>query len=259
MKSPLNYLGGKSRLAKVIVPLIPEDHVCYCEPFCGAAWILFSKTPSKVEIINDMDNELVTFFRVIQHHLPAFLEYFKYCVVSRQLWTWEKQKPPETLTDIQRAVRYYYLQRLAFAGITKHSSFGSGAMRPMNLTLSTIEESLLEVHWRLQRVTIEHLDALECIRRYDRPETFFYVDPPYFFNQRAYAVPFDRFKALAELLQGIKGRFLLSLNDCRQIRELFKRFRLKTVTFKYSSGNNNAAPGTRAKPRRELLISGPRR
>jgi hypothetical protein len=160
------------------VARIPEDHVCYCEPFCGAAWVFFGKEPSKLEVLNDMDGELVNFWRVLQHHLQPFMEYFKYAVISRRLWQWENKKAPETLTDFQRAVRYYYLQRLGFGGKTAARTFGSGATRPMNLNLTTMEETLLEVHWRMERVTIEHLDACNCIERYDRPSTFFYIDPP---------------------------------------------------------------------------------
>jgi DNA adenine methylase len=254
MKSPLNYLGGKSRLAKTIVPLIPPDHTCYCEPFCGAAWILFAKEPSKVEVINDMDNELVNFFRVIQHHLQPFVDYFKFAVISRQLWEWENQKPPETLTDIQRAVRYYYLQRLGFGGKVKARTFGTGATRSANLNLSTIEERLLEVHWRLERVTVEHLDGLDCIGRYDRPETFFYVDPPYYFNQADYAVTFNRFEALADVLAKLKGRFILSLNDCKEVRRIFARFQRRRIGTKYSCSGGLECPDARSEARFELLI-----
>lgn len=257
MKSPLNYLGGKSRLAKTIVPMIPRDHTCYVEPFCGAAWILFSKEPSPVEVINDADNELVTFWRVIQNHLQTFLEYYKHSVISRQIWEWENAKIPDTLTDIQRAVRYYYLQRLAFGGKTSKRTFGTSAEQPLGLNLTTIEETLIEVHWRLKRVTIEHLDAIECITRYDRPDTFFYIDPPYYFNQRDYAVSFSRFEALAAVLSGIQGRFLVSLNDCPEVRKIFSAFKIKRVSLGYSLGNARLASGTRSKERAELLISGP--
>ena len=113
MKSPLNWQGGKSRLSDKIIPLIP-DHVCYCEPFCGAAWILFGKEPSKAEVINDRDMDLVTFWRVIQNHLEEFLRFYKYGVVSREIFHLFNKAVPETLTDIQRAVRFYYLQRLSF-------------------------------------------------------------------------------------------------------------------------------------------------
>ncbi len=254
MKSPLNYLGGKSRLAKTIVRMIPEDHVCYCEPFAGGAWVLFTKAPSKAEVINDADNDLVCFWRVIQNHLQTFLDYFRHAVISRQIFEWEKLKRPETLTDIQRAVRYYYLQRLAFGGKTTGRTFGTGTTRPLGLNLAMIEQTLLEVHWRLKAVTIEHLDALDCIRRYDRPGTFFYIDPPYFFNRRDYAVPFEKFDALSTVLRTIQGRFILSLNDCPEVRKLFSWARMKNVALTYSIDGGPGGGSGRSKQRRELLI-----
>ncbi|NQU75729.1 MAG: DNA adenine methylase, partial [Planctomycetes bacterium] len=170
MKSPLNYLGGKSRLAARIVDLIPK-HTCYCEPFCGAAWVLFAKDPamSKVEVINDADGELVNFWRIIQHHLEEFLRYYKYAVVSRKVFELENRKDPTTLTDIQRAVRYHYLQKLGFGGKTHGRTFGVSASSGPRLNLATIEDTLLEVHWRLERVIVENLDAVAFIARYDRP------------------------------------------------------------------------------------------
>lgn len=256
MNSPLAYFGGKSRLAKRIVPMIPEDHVCYCEPFCGAAWILFRKQPSKVEVINDLDGELVTFWRVVQNHLQPFLEFFKMAVISRKIFELENRKDPTTLTDLQRAARYFYLQRLCFGGKTSGRTFGAGAMRPMNLNLTTIEESLLEVHWRLERVTIEHLDACSCLEKYDRPETFFYIDPPYYHVSQDYFQKFgDRdFQRLATTLASIKGRFILSLNDHADIRAMFKRYHKVRIATKYSSGNSRVVAEIRSKERFELLI-----
>jgi DNA adenine methylase len=225
MKSPLNYLGGKSRLAKTIVARIPE-HTCYCEPCSGAAWVFFTKEPSKAEILNDRDGELVTFWRVIQHHLPAFLDCYKYAVISRQVFEWEKMKRPETLTDIQKAVRYYYLQRLCFGGKVDGRTFGTSATSGPRLSLSDMEERLLEVHWRLKDATIENLDVCDCIQRYDRPETFFYVDPPYYRTCQGYAHKFSDadFLRLRDTLAGIQGKFILSLNDHPDIRAMFKGF-----------------------------------
>ncbi len=256
MNSPLAYFGGKSRLAKRIVPMIPENHVCYCEPFCGAAWILFKKQPSKVEVINDLDGELVTFWRVVQNHLQPFLEFFKMAIISRKIFDLENRKDPTTLTDLQRAARYYYLQRLGFGGKTSGRTFGACAMRPMNLNLTTIEEALLEVHWRLERVTIEHLDACRCIEKYDRKETCFYIDPPYYHVTQDYCRPFEDndFQRLADTLSSIKGRFILSLNDDKDIRSMFKKFHQIKIATKYSSGNSRVAADTRTKEHSELLI-----
>ena len=256
MNSPLNYLGGKSKLAKKIVTRIPPDHICYCEPCCGAAWVFFTKDPSKAEVINDRDNELVTFWRVIQNHLQAFLEYFRFAIISRKLFDLENMKNPETLTDIQRAVRYYYLQRLSFGGKTAGRTFGTSATEPGRLNLTNLEESLLHVHWRLERVTIEHLDVCDCIQRYDRPDTFFYVDPPYYRLSQGYASKFvdADFERLRDSLAKIKGRFLLSLNDDPTIRQLFRAFTLQRVSLTYSAGNSRTGGDTRAKIRNELII-----
>jgi DNA adenine methylase len=255
MNSPISYFGGKSRLAKRIVPMIPS-HVCYCEPFCGAAWILFKKEPSTTEVINDLDGELVNFWRIVQNHLQPFLEYFKYAIVSRKLFEIENRRDPTTLTDLQRAVRYYYLQRLGFGGKTSNRTFGAGAQRPTNLNLLTLEESLLETHWRLQRVTIENLDVVKCVEKYDRKDTFFYIDPPYYHTAQDYCRPFEDadFQRLVTAISSIKGRFILSLNDHEDIRKMFKSFRQVKIATKYSSGNSRTRADTRSVERFELLI-----
>lgn len=256
MYSPLSYLGGKSRLASRIVPLIPEDHDCYCEAFCGAAWVLFAKPPSKSEVINDADAELVTFWRVVQHHYVPFIDLFRHAVVSRKIFDWETIKRPETLTDLQRAVRYFYLQRLGFGGKTCKRTFGTSATGGPRLNLVTLEDDLIAVHWRLKSVVVECLDALECIRRYDRPRTVFYLDPPYW-GTAGYAVPWPdaRYRETADLLATIKGRFILSLNDTPDVRSTFSRFRIRSVSTRYSCANGRASGSARKREAREVLIS----
>lgn len=256
MKSPLNYLGGKSKLARVIVPLFPADHVCYCEAFSGAAWVFFSKEPSKVEVLNDADGELVNFWRIIQNHLEPFLDYFKFAVISRKVFDWEKAKRPETLTDIQRAVRYYYLQRLCFGGKPAQRNFGVRTQGAPGLNLTDISERLLEVHWRLERVVIENLDVIKCIERYDRPDTLFYLDPPYYGLTQDYVSKFvhEDFVRLRSTLDGIKGRFVLSLNDCAEVRKIFDGYQFKSVSLTYSVGNGRLKSDTRSKQRGEVII-----
>lgn len=255
MNSPLSYLGGKSRLAERIVKLIPEDHTCYCEPFCGAAWVFFRKQPSKVEVINDMDGELITFWRIIQNHLEEFLRYYRFAIVSRKLFELANMMDPRTLTDIQRAARYFYLQKSGFGGKTFKRTFGTGATSGPRLNLTTLEETLLEVHWRLARVTVENLDAIECIKIYDRPETLFYLDPPYW-HTAGYAVPFDDkdYPRLRSTLNSVAGRFILSLNDTQEVRSIFKGFRIQKVITTYSSGNGRCKNVDRTKSRSEVII-----
>jgi len=245
-------MGGKSRLVKTIVPIIHRTpHTCYCEPFCSAAWILFGKDPamSEVEVINDADGELVSFWRVIKKHYLPFVDLYRHAIVSRQMFEWHKMERPETLTDLERAARYYYLQRLTFRGKVKGRTFGYSPTCAPKLDIGSIQSDLLEVHQRLSRVTVEHLDGFDCIRRYDRPGTLFFIDPPYL-DVSGYEVPFpaERYSELAEVLAGVSGRFLLTLNNHPRIRETFKRFTITEIATSYSTGLNHKQRVT------ELLI-----
>jgi len=172
--------------------------------------------------------------------------------VSRQVYDWEKMKRPETLTDLQRAARYYYLQRLAFGGKVKGRSFGYGTGSRPRLDIDGISENLTEIHRRLCGVVIEHLDGLDCIKRYDRERTLFYIDPPYC-GTAGYEVEFPvwRYSELAKALKDIKGKFLLTINAHPHIREVFKDFRCREVTTKYT-----VAQSDKRKPQvKELLFS----
>ncbi len=171
------WIGGKRRLAKRILPLFPS-HECYVEPFAGGAALYFTKVPCDVEVLNDINGELINLYRVVKHHLEEFIRQFKWALVSRQNYGWLKQTPIETLTDIQRAARYYYLQKMAFGGKVANQTFGTATTVPPRLNLLRIEEELSSAHLRLARTYIEHLPWDECIRRYDRPHTLFYLDPP---------------------------------------------------------------------------------
>lgn len=252
MKSILPYLGGKSRLAPRIVESFPTDHTCYCEPFCGACWVFLAKEKSHCEVINDLDGDLVTFWRVVQNHLEEFLRYYRFAVTSRTLFELELKKVGDTLTDIQRAVRYFYLQKLSFGGKSVGRTFGTTATGPSRLNLVTLEDSLLEIHWRMKGVTIEHLQAIDCVRRYDRPDTLFYLDPPYY-ETAGYAVPFgeEDYHNLRDVLASIAGRVVLSLNDHPFVRTLFKGFQIQRLTLKYSASRSVESRST---PVHEVLI-----
>lgn len=254
LKGPLGYLGGKSRMAARIVEKIPP-HLCYVEPFCGGAWVYFTKPPSKVEVLNDMDSELVTFWKVIRHHIPEFLRCMEYTLVSREQFEEDSKQDPSLLTDVQRAIRYYRLQRMGFGGRTNKRTFGTSSVRPNSLNLERVEDVLVDTHRRLSRTTIEHLDACECIGRYDGPKTFFYIDPPYW-NADFYAVSFkdEDFLRLRDTLRDVQGQFILSLNDTPEVREIFKDFNIEEIETKYSISNGKNSKGSRGQERKEVLI-----
>lgn len=166
------WIGGKSQLCKKIILRIP-DHTCYVEPFSGAAWIYWKKSESKVEVLNDINKELITRYRVVQNHLEEFVRYFKWTLVSRDEFIRLKQLEPETLTDIQRAARFYYLQRNAFGGKVGCQNFGYATTAAPRLNLLRMEEELSMAHIRLAKTFIECLSYEDVIKRYDRLHTFF--------------------------------------------------------------------------------------
>ena len=250
MNSPLAYIGGKSKLAKTIIEMMPK-HKAYCEVFAGAAWVFFRKEPSKYEVINDLDSDLVCFYRVLQNHLEEFLKQFKWLLASREWFEdWKRQQVVGGLTDIQRAARYYYLQRQCFAGRVRGRTYGASPMSRPRINLLRIEEELSEVHLRLAGVTIEHLPWQQFLKTYDKPGTLFFLDPPYYkapyYNHNFELADYDE---LAEALSSLVSHFILSINDHKQMRKVFKGLKIRPVKLSYSAAKNEI---TRV---RELLVT----
>ena len=252
MPALIPYFGGKTRLARTIIARMPE-HTCYVEAFCGAAAVFFAKEPSKSEVINDVNRDLVTLYRAVQNHPDELHRQFKYALVSRVEFDRLLAANPETLTDIQRAARFLYLQRMSFGGKQYRRNFNMVRTGKPKLNLFTLEETLEAAWRRLAQVLIECKDFRDLIPCYDRPFTFFYLDPPYW-RIAGYEHNFadQDFVDLAEILAGIKGRFLLSINDTPEVREIFGRFKIEEVTLKYSVGTPE---GGHAKLSTELLVS----
>lgn len=245
MSAPLfSWMGGKRRLAKHIIPEFP-DHQCYVEPFCGGAALFFMKSPTKVEVINDIDGELINLYRVVAHHLDELVRQFRWSLVSRTMFEWATLQHPDTLTDIQRAARFFYLQQTCFGSKPTGRSFGTATLTPPKLNLLRIEERLSQAHLRLARTTIEHLDWQACIARYDRQHTLFYLDPPYWqtagYGHGEFGL--DQYLAMASLAQSVKGRVVISINDHPQIREVFAGLRVKSVELRHTVGGRG---GTQA-------------
>ncbi len=251
LKSPLAWLGGKSRLADRIIERMP-DHQTYCEVFAGAAWVLFKKPESKVEIINDINLDLTNLYRCVKHHLGELVAQFRWMLVSRDEFDRFLKTPADTLTDIQRAARFFYLAKSSFGARIVRPTYGISATGAPRLNLLRIEEDLSEAHLRLARVFIENKPYDQVIQRFDKPGTLFYVDPPYWDCESDYGDGlFSRedFGRLAGLLDGLKGRFILSLNDTPGVRETFANFHIEAVKTRYSIS------GAKKQEASEVLIS----
>lgn len=245
------WLGGKRRLADIIIPRFPA-HKCYVEVFAGGAALYFLRPPAEVEVINDVNGELVNLYRVVQRHLEEFVRQFKWALSSRQVFKWLQDTRPETLTDIERAARFYYLQHQAFGGKVQGQSWGTATtVAAPTVNLLRIEEDLSAAHMRLHGAYVEQLDWAECMRRYDRPHTLFYLDPPYW-QTEGYGVPFawPEYEAMAKTMRTLQGKAVLSINDHPDIRACFAGLYMETVPIKYM-----VAGGGASVDRKELIIS----
>ena len=231
------WMGGKRRLADRLIPLFPP-HECYVEVFAGGAALFFMRPqPASVEVLNDINGELVNLYRVVQNHLEEFVRQFKWAMSSRQIFEWHKVTRPETLTDIQRAARFFYLQHHAFGGKVSSQTFGTATTAPA-VNLLRIEENLSAAWQRLSGTYIENLPWLECAERYDRAHTFHYMDPPYW-KTAGYGVDFgfENYEQMAEFMRRCKGRVMVSINDHPDIRRVFFGFHYEALDIRYTTTN----------------------
>lgn len=242
------WLGGKRRLADTLIRRFPP-HGCYVEVFAGGAALYFLRHPADVEVINDINGELVNLYRVVKHHLEEFVRQFKYALSSRQIFKWTQATPPEALTDVQRAARFFYLQQQAFGGRVEGQTWGTATTAPA-INLLRIEENLSAAHLRLASAYIEQLDWATCMDRYDRPHTLFYLDPPYW-QTEGYGVPFawEQYELMAAKMRAIKGKAILSINDHPDIRRCFEGCQMESLAIDYTVGG-----GAHRAERQELII-----
>lgn len=247
------YVGGKRALAKRLVDRIESvPHDLYAEPFVGMGGVFFRRRqrPRK-EVINDISADVVNLFRLLQRHYQQLLDVLKWQICSRAEFDRLMAVDPATLTDLERAARFLYLQRAAFGGRVASRNYGISYTGGARFDLTKLVPMLEDVHERLCGVDIERLPYADLVQRYDRPGALFYLDPPYWGNEGDYGAgvfsPAD-FERLSGLLGGIEGRFIMSINDTPEIRALFARFTIEPVELNYRLSG-------KVTPARELIIS----
>lgn len=220
MNSFIPWIGGKKLLRKRILDMFPKEYDRYIEVFGGAGWVLFGKEPGKeLEVYNDIDGELVNLYRCIKYHCGELQRELDFMLTSReQFWDSMEQIKMRGTTDIQRAAMYFQLIKISF-GASKRS-FG---VNKKNLRKTM--EYLPEIQERLKNVVIENQSFEKIIKTYDREKALFYLDPPYYGTEKYYDSGFgeQEHEQLSEMLKQIKGKFILSYNDCPQIREKYER------------------------------------
>ena len=231
MDSMIPWIGGKKRLRKEICNNFPTEKDAfnrYIEVFGGAAWVLFYKNKhASFEVYNDVNGELVNLFRCTKSHPQEVAKEMELSLISREKFNFHKNQKIEDLTDIQRACRFLYLIKYSFCSDV--ATFGA------NNRLLPTGELLTQVAKRLERVIIENNSYEKIIKQYDRPDSLFYCDPPYYKTEKFYNVNEIYFvqndhEKLRNLLANIKGRFILSYNDDEYLRDLYKDFNIKGVT-----------------------------
>ncbi|WP_245161272.1 DNA adenine methylase [Clostridium perfringens] len=238
MKPPISRMGGKSKLRKTIIEMIP-DHVCYVEPFFGAGWVFFGKTTSKVEVINDVDKELINLFKMIKYHAPEIERMLEYEFSGRDLFEEYKNITLEHLTEIQRAIRFLYLISQSFASRGEHYGYATTTKPAPQIFYKGV---LTEIKNRLRNTYVENLSFEKIIDKYDREGSFFFCDPPYF-ETAGYGNTFGEKEhlLLRDKLKNIKGKFLVTINDHPQVREWYKDFNIKEAKVMYSVSNQASA------------------
>ena len=255
LNSPIPWVGGKSRLRNDIIALFPDHHT-YVEVFAGAAWVYFGKEPSKVDVINDINGDLVNLYRQIKNDPEGFHEALWYMFPSRQLHKMSEELLNDSvgiLSDTERAVLFYYQITRAF-GARYGSGFCHSPVKPPRSVITM--ETLIQLRERLQKTYVENLPFDRLIKQYDREETFFYLDPPYVVadGKDYYQFSFNEQKhtELRDQLQASKGKWLLSYDDVPLVRQLYKENKIsKTKAVPYTLNNKSSSP----KFKTELLIS----
>ena len=239
----MSWVGGKKALRDEILPRFPLEYKRYIEVFGGGGWVLFHKPPGNdFEVYNDFNGDLVNLYRCVREHPGQLKDELTYVLNARLDFDYMKQalQTKAALPDIRRAAYFYALIRYSYA--SGLDSFG-GQPHAMwkNFPLISIAAK------RLQTVVIENKDFQKLIEQYDRPESFFYCDPPYYKTESCYkGGGFGRkdHARLADALFSMRGKFLLSYNDCPEIRELYTHpgihiegiSRLSNIAQRYSPG-----------------------
>lgn len=249
MESCIGWIGGKRLLRKAILERFPTDEVGrYIEVFGGAGWVLFAKEKkaNQLEVYNDINGNLVNLFRCVKYHCGEVQRELEWMLTSReQFFDCLEQMDMRGLTDIQRAARFFYSVKISF-GCDQRTYATSSK------TIDTAAAYLEKVKERLRGVNIENKDYADLIRVYDRENALFYLDPPYVGSEDYYKSPFkaDDHARLKAVLEGLKGRFILSYNDHPLVRELYDGYRIEAISRKTTLAGN----GDNRQPYAEVII-----
>lgn len=237
MNSFIGWIGGKNYLKKEIVSRFPKEFNRYIEVFGGAAWVLLYKDKhADMEVYNDYNSDLVNLFRCVKYHCNELQRELQFVLNSRELFEdFKSQYNMQGLTDIQRAARFFMLLKTSYGSNQK--TFGC-----IKKNIGLMTEYLDRINERLSRVVIENKDFENLIDVYDRPDVLLYLDPPYYGTEKYYQALFSKsdHERLARTLKNVKGKFLLSYNDCEFVREVYRDFHIEEIKRNHNLVNRYA-------------------
>lgn len=260
------WYGGKYSHLDWLLPLLPST-THYCEPFSGSGAVLINRPPSPVETLNDIDGDVVNFFRVLRDSKEELLEAIGLTPFSREELRIAVNEPSGKISDLERARRFFVRARQVRTGLAQTASEGrwahckltsrSGMAGAVSRWLGSVE-GLAEIAQRLLRVQIENAPAIEVIQRYDSPETLFYCDPPYVHASRsdtnayAYEMSDEEHRELARVLRQVKGKVALSGYACDLMDELYGDWTTIEAPSRAAHSTNTGADNKK-QPRTEML------
>jgi DNA adenine methylase len=226
MNSFISWIGGKKLLKKEIINRFPEKFNRYIEVFGGAGWVLFGKDKiANMEVYNDYNSDLVNLFRCVKFHCGELQRELSFMLNSRELfYDFANQYNTRGMTDIQRAARFFMLIKTSYG--SDQRSYGC-----VKKNINVMIQYLTDIQERLSNVVIENKDFENLIKVYDKSDSLIYLDPPYFGTERYYQVEFseeDHIR-LYNCVKKIRGKFILSYNDCEFIKNLYKDFNIDQV------------------------------
>ncbi|UNE55075.1 DNA adenine methylase [Bartonella machadoae] len=245
-------MGGKHYLRKKIIPILNNiDHETYVEPFLGSGVIFLNKRLAKYSVINDLNGEITNLFQCVQNHFDELAKQLEWFIYSRQLFFELAAIEPESLSKVERAARFLFLQRCVMYGKKDYSTFGFGRKKSTVFHPDKLLERMRRVRRKLVDTTILNFSWERVVQLFDAPDSLFYLDPPYYLKGDYYTsgnFREDDFVAMADILKTIQGKFVLSLNDCQEVREIFKDFDFLELETLWTAGFSKKTP------RKELLI-----
>ncbi len=239
MRSPISWQGGKGKMRKKLISMFPPSFICYCEAMVGGAWVLFTlpKGIAKTEYINDIDDDLITFWRVVRDYNKEFIESFKYTPKSRTVFYQYRDKyvKKDYANDIERAHIFFYLCKMGFGSRMRGPTFGTSSERASSLNYRTLPRIIDKAWERLQDVMIDNKEYPEFVAERDKDTTHFFFDPPYYdtagYNSGTWDI--KKYMQLSRICADLQGTFLLTINDNPTIRRLFDGFCIHEHEFQY--------------------------